>query len=269
MGAHGHGHADGSEDHGDEADEAEESGGVVEAAGELRTGFAEVGDLRVGENLFELGTEGADVLGFTVSGVVDLEEIALAGATAEAEESAVQHGAAGDHDARAEADSGGHAVRLAHDDGCDTEMLRSDLEGVADFGVEADEEVVVDENSGVIEQVAQFSGRAENDVSVKGINGGIDGLERDEQRDGVALHGGHRDRLRHAGALDAAGSERVKLLLLFRSGEAEHARGEVGGHDAAGVAKKSPLKCVAEAAYAGEGCDSDGDGEQDENELRP
>ncbi len=51
VGAHGHGDADGSEDHGDETDEAEESGGVVEAASELGTGLAEVGDLRVREYL--------------------------------------------------------------------------------------------------------------------------------------------------------------------------------------------------------------------------
>ena len=51
-----------------------------------------------------------------------------------------------DHDARAEADSGSHAVGLTEDDGGDAEVLGSDLELVADFGVEADEQIVIDEN---------------------------------------------------------------------------------------------------------------------------
>ena len=54
MGVHGHGDADGSEDHGDEADEGEDGGGAVEALGEGWVAFAVVHDLGFGEDGFNL-----------------------------------------------------------------------------------------------------------------------------------------------------------------------------------------------------------------------
>src|SRR5271170_7706505 len=106
MRAHGHGDADSSQDHGDKADEAEKSGGVVKAAGEFRAGLAKIHDLRVGQDLFQFEPERGDVLSFAaVWGTVDLEEIALAGAAAEAKQSAFEHRMAGDHHAWAKSDA--------------------------------------------------------------------------------------------------------------------------------------------------------------------
>jgi len=53
---------------------------------------------------------------------------------------------AGDHYARAESDAGGHAVGLAKNDGGDPEVIGADFQCVADLGVKADEQIVVDKS---------------------------------------------------------------------------------------------------------------------------
>ena len=51
---HGHGDADSAEHHGDQADEAEDRGRIVEPAGERRVAFAEVDYLRIRQRRFQL-----------------------------------------------------------------------------------------------------------------------------------------------------------------------------------------------------------------------
>ena len=83
----------------------EEAGGVVEAAGDGGAGLAVVGDLRVG-GLRIFSSSGRSVPSpglYRLPALSILKRYTLAGAAAEAEQSALQHRPAGDQDARAEA----------------------------------------------------------------------------------------------------------------------------------------------------------------------
>ena len=126
VGVHGHGDADGSEHHGDKADEAEDGGGIVEAAGERGIAFAEVHDLRVGQCGLKLAAHGG---GFSIGGEAtgksgrELDEQTPAGTAAGRQQAGTLERGLGDHDARTEPCAGGDAVRLLREHGGDAEVL--------------------------------------------------------------------------------------------------------------------------------------------------
>ena len=61
MRAHRHGYADGAQDHGNQADQAKQSGRAIQALRQRRIALAKVHDLRVREHLLKLRADLCDV----------------------------------------------------------------------------------------------------------------------------------------------------------------------------------------------------------------
>ncbi len=157
MRVHGHGDADGAEDHGDEADEAQDRGGIVEAAGERRIAFAKVHHLRVGQRRFKLLAHcGSLSVGGEAAGrsCGKLDEQAARGAAAGSEQSCAGERSLRDHDARTHANAGADAIGLLLERRGDAKVLAAQAESVADVGVEADEKFVGDDCRVALERLA-------------------------------------------------------------------------------------------------------------------
>ncbi len=85
MGVHGHGNANGAQDHGDQANERKDSGGTVETVRDSRIPFLVIHDLRIRERCFNLFADGLR-RNTRRQRVRQLEQQALAGAAARREQ---------------------------------------------------------------------------------------------------------------------------------------------------------------------------------------
>ncbi len=247
MRAHGHRDPDRAQHHGHQANQAEQSGGSFQAVCKRRIAFPEVSDLGVRQHLLQACAHGGD----TSTVTRQLEEEALSRAAPLLQQAALFKGALGHHHARAQAHARAHTVRLAHQDGRDAKRVVADLQARADLGVQPYEQVFGNHDSSIGEHLAQISRGLENDGTIEGILLRIDGLERNQQRHGIAGRRDHRHQIADFRTLDTAGGQRIELLLLLLCRLAEHARGEIGGHDGARLPQQGLLKRVAKAAHAG------------------
>ena len=270
VGAHGHGDADGSEDEGYEGHEREEAGGAVEALGEGGVGLAVVDDLGFRQELFEAQLQvgyGGVVDGAVGAGLGHLEEEALAGVGAGGEEAGAVEACAGDEDAGAGGEVGGEAVGLVGDGGGDGEESVAELELVAAFEVEAEEEVVADGYGVGVEGLGEGLGGVEVDGAVEGEFGGVDGFDGDEEGVHGDGDGGHGEELGDGGDLDVIALDLEEADGFVGGGLAGGAGGQVSGQDRPGVGEEGGSEGAGEAADAGEGGYADGDGEDDEEEF--
>ena len=265
---HRHGDADGAKDHGDQANEREQRGGVVKALRERGIAFAIVHHLRVGEGLLEVLAQrlGGDALGELVR---QLNDEALGGAAAGRDEFGGVEFLARDEDARTDAGAAGEAIGLLLDHGGDMEGFAAQAEIAADVGVEADEEFVGDGDVGAGERLRERDRGLEVDSAVVGVLGGVDGFERDEERDRIGGDRGHGDRFRDPGGADAGDflSEGGDAFELGGGGQAVDACAEVAGHEGARFDAEGVAEGLSESADADQRGHADGDGEDDESEL--
>ena len=214
MRAHGHRHADRTQHHGHQADQAEQPGGALQAIGQRGVAFSEVGDLRIRQHLLQAGTHGGDASAVRRQ----LEQEALSGAAALLQQAALLERALGHHHPRTQPHARAHAVRLAHQDRRDAEVGVANLQARSHLGVQPYEHVFGNHHGGVGQHLAQISRGLQIDGSVEGILLRIDRLQRNQQRHRIARGGDHGNRIGNLGALNAMRGHRIECLLLLGSG---------------------------------------------------
>ena len=138
-----------------------------------------------------------------------------------------------DEDTRPGLEVAGEPVGLV-DYGCDdAEGLAAELEVIADVQVQAKQKVVAYCDGVRAECGLQARCRREIDVTIEGIERGVDRLQRDEDRVGRVRRRGHGEHLGDGGRLDAGAANLIEALLLAGRRLLEHFCGEIGGHDGA------------------------------------
>ena len=130
MRMHGHGNADGAQNHGHQADEAEDGSRVFKALAERGIAFAEIHDLRVGQGLFDVFAQlhRVDLCG-------QFHQQALAGAASGNDEAGLLESRLRNHHARANAGTSGQPVWLLPENRGNGEVLAAQTQCLTDFGV--------------------------------------------------------------------------------------------------------------------------------------
>ena len=158
VGVHRGGDAERTDDQRDQADQAEERGGAVEAARNERMRLAEIGNEAGRETAAENGARFGDADAV----FRQAEEEALRGAATRDEQVGALEALAADHEAGTDIKAPGHAVGLSDDDGGDAVRGFAEADGIADVFAEPEEKVLGDDDGLRSEAVAKArrAGRA-------------------------------------------------------------------------------------------------------------
>ena len=259
---HGHGHADGAQHHGDQADEAQNRGGVVKPVGQRRIPFAIVRHLRVGQRVFHLLAH-RDRIGRCRQ----LEQQPPAGPVTRAQQRGLVKRRPGDHHPRPNAGTGRDAVRLLPEHRRDAEGSAAQAERLPHMRVQPDEKLLRHHHGVALQSLLQADVRLQFRVAVERIDGGVHGLEGHQNGNGIRRHGGHGDGFDHPGGADSLLRESVDLCLLRGGWLMKDARAQVPGHQGARLSAERAPEAVTEAAHAHQRGDADGYGEHHEAKL--
>ena len=260
---HGCSHTQRAHNQRDQADEAEEGGGALQAACDDGMRLAVIGDQAFGEGLLQ---DVAHLPHVRAAGRKEKQE-ALGGAAAEADEAGAVEALAADHHARPDVDAAGQTVGLGYQQRRDTKVLAAEPQVAAHAGLQPQEQVVGHHGRTAVEDGTQRGRGVEDDLAIKRIGSRIDSLHGNQ-------HGfRHRDRVGHS---EGFGEGRAAHTALFQAGDRrgllrgglfEHAQREVGGHQGARLEQQQIVKGAAEGAHAREGSDAYGHRQDHEEEF--
>ena len=256
-------HPEAADDHGDQADQAEEVDGAVKAAADGRMRLAKVRDPRSGQALAQRLPRFLDreALGR------QLEQEPLRSAAARLHQARAVERLCRKHDSRPYVHAARHAVGLDGQNSRDAELFVAQAHGIADLDAQPQQQVVRNDDACGGQGRAQFLRRSELDLSVERVARRVNGLDRDQQRARRGRTAHHRRRFDDAGKRRSARNQIVERLPLVGAGLVEDARADVRGHQDAGVAQQHLSKRRAKAANPAEHAYAERHREHDENEL--
>ncbi len=177
VSVHGHGHANRSQHHGNQADQAQNRGRVVQAPIQPRIALFEVHHLRVGQRRLHLLAQG-DGIGLRRQ----LHQQLLAGPAARRQQAGALERRLRDHHPRSQSRSGAEAVRLLLQHGGNAEVPAAQPQRLADPRIQPNEKLLGHHRRITVESLLQAHRRLQLRRAVVGILGWVHGLERDQQR---------------------------------------------------------------------------------------
>ena len=267
---HGHGHADGSQHHGHQADQAQDRGRTVQALAQRRVAFAEVHHLRVGQRRLQLLAHRRCIrLGRNSRRQLlrQLHQQPLTGPAARRNQPCASQRRARDHHSRPQPRPGADAVRLLPQHCRDPEVPAAQPQRLAHTRIQANQKLLRHHRRIAVQSLPQARLRLQFGVAIVGILTWIDSLERNQNRHRVRRHGRHGDGLRHPGPANSLLLDCRYFALFLGCRLAKDARAQVSGHQRPRLTGERPAEAVAQSAHAHQSRHADRDRQHHKSKL--